>query len=674
MPRNVVAPEDLPSKVREIENVWIELSDGVRLAARVWLPEEAETEAVPALLEYIPYRKRDGTAARDAENQPYLAAHGYACVRVDMRGNGESGGLMEDEYLPQEQDDALEVIEWIARQLWCSGAVGMWGKSWGGFNALQVAARRPPALKAIVTVYSTDDRYADDIHYKGGALLMENLGWASTMLAYSSRPPDPALVGDRWRERWLKRLKAMPLLVEKWLEHPLRDDYWRHGSVGVNYADIEVPVLAVGGWRDAYSNAVPRLVIGLPGAVRGIVGPWIHLYPHQALPEPSIGFLQECLRWWDHWLKDAPEDPLAAPLMRVYLETDCRPGARLTEQPGRWIGVDAWPPAGTRDQTWYLTHHKLATTAPTAATLRVCSPADTGTASGEFCSLWGGPDLPTDQREDDGRSLCFDSPALDEPLSVTGAPRLDLSITSATASAYLIARLCDVHPDGTSARVSYGVLNLCHTDDHTAGRALAPDKPLRVTLQLDDLAYTFGAGHRVRLAISNAYWPLLWPLPAAGSLSLATGKDCYLRLPVWDGTGAREIDFPPAESAPPWEVEELRPVSLERTVVQDHAAGHTRVEITEDFGQHRIAPHGLVAGERVREVYTVDPNDPLTARAEIDWTEELSRNDWSVRTHTRTLMRGDAEHFHIEAKLEAFEGEELAYEHKWQRKVKRVWN
>ena len=219
-----------------------------------------------------------------------------------MRGNGDSDGLMEDEYTAQELADAVEVIDWIAAQPWSNGAVGMMGISWGGFNALQVAALRPAPLKAIITLCSTVDRYADDIHYKGGCLLNENLGWGATMWSYSSRPPDPALRAD-WREMWLERLQAEPFLPAVWLRHQRRDGYWRHGSVGEDFSAIRAAVLAVGGWGDAYKNAVPQLVAGLTAPVKGIIGPWVHKYPHFAVPEPRIGFLQEALRWWDRWLQ-----------------------------------------------------------------------------------------------------------------------------------------------------------------------------------------------------------------------------------------------------------------------------------------------------------------------------------------------------------------------------------
>src|SRR5207249_3630245 len=196
-----------PRPVRRIEHCWIPLPDGCRLAARLWLPEDADTSPVPAIVEYIPYRKRDFTRARDEPMHHYFAGHGYAAVRVDVRGAGESDGVLLDEYSEQEIGDGVGVIDWIASQPWCTGAVGMIGKSWGGFNALQIAARRPAALKAVVSVCASDDRWADDAHYMGGCLLNENLTWGSVLTTFAALPPDPALVGDGWRAQWLALLE-----------------------------------------------------------------------------------------------------------------------------------------------------------------------------------------------------------------------------------------------------------------------------------------------------------------------------------------------------------------------------------------------------------------------------------------------------------------------------------
>ncbi|NTV04690.1 CocE/NonD family hydrolase, partial [bacterium] len=223
--------------------VWIPMRDGTRLAARVWLPADAESDSVPGILEAVPYRLSDGMATRDVLIHPYWAARGYACVRVDLRGSGESDGVLEDEYHPQEQEDLLEVIAWIAAQPWCTGAVGMTGISWGGFNSLQLAARRPPALKAIITLMSTDDRYADDVHYKGGCVLATDLlHWSTCMLHWQCQPPHEAAVGERWRELWERRLEANEPWIHTWLAHQRRDAYWKHGSVCEDYAAIEIPV------------------------------------------------------------------------------------------------------------------------------------------------------------------------------------------------------------------------------------------------------------------------------------------------------------------------------------------------------------------------------------------------------------------------------------------------
>ena len=312
---------DLPRPVRTIDHVWIPLADGTRLGARIWLPEDAESDPVPAILEYIPYRKGDGTAPRDHPRHTYFAGHGYAVLRVDLRGSGESDGLLHDEYLPQEQEDAVEVLRWIGEQPWCTGAAGMFGISWGGFNGLQVAARRPPELKAVISLCSTDDRYADDVHYRGGAVLaLEMLSWGASMLSFNAIAPDPEVAGPGWREAWLERIDSVEPYEYEWLRHQRRDDYWKQGSVCEDFGAIECPVYAIGGWADGYSEAVLRLVAGLGAPSKGLIGPWSHSFPDEVEPGPAIGFLQECLRWWDQWLKGEDTGIADEPLLRVWMQ------------------------------------------------------------------------------------------------------------------------------------------------------------------------------------------------------------------------------------------------------------------------------------------------------------------------------------------------------------------
>jgi putative CocE/NonD family hydrolase len=258
--------------------------------------------------------------ARDEPIHRWFAMSGYASIRVDVRGSGDSDGVLHDEYSPEEHRDALEIIAWIARQDWCTGAVGMMGISWGGFNALQVAALRPPALKAIITVCSTDDRYADDAHFMGGALLNENMQWGAILTLYSALPPDPEIVGERWREMWRERLEALEPFPALWMRHPWRDDTWKHGSISEDYGAIACPVYAIGGWADGYPNAVPRLVEHLTCPRKGLIGPWAHVFSHDGVPGPAIGFLQEAVRWWDHWLQGRDTGIMAEPPLRVWMQ------------------------------------------------------------------------------------------------------------------------------------------------------------------------------------------------------------------------------------------------------------------------------------------------------------------------------------------------------------------
>jgi uncharacterized protein len=505
--------KDFPRKIKEVENFWIPLSDGTRLAARMFIPKDAEKNPVPALLEYLPYRKRDGTHVRDALTHPYLAGHGYASIRVDMRGNGDSDGLMEDEYAKQEQDDALEVIAWIARQSWCTGKVGMFGISWGGFNALQVAARKPPALKAIVTICSTDDRYEDDVHYKGGTVINEMLGWAATMLAYSSRPPDPKLVGNKWRKMWMERLKNEPFLIIPWLSHPHRDAYWKHGSVCEDFGAIEAPTLIVGGWNDAYSNAIPRLMKGLRTTRKAIIGPWVHKYPHFAVPEPRIGFLQEMLRWWDQWLKNEATGVSRDPDFRYYVMEPWKPDRFPERINGRWLSDSFWGFGNVDTKKWFLNAKGIGPTAGAETPLTISSKQTTGADGGEYCIIWLGPEFPGDQRRDDENSLTFETPALITDMDIVGQPAIELSFSVDKPVAHVAVRLNDVWPTGEVSRITYHLQNLCMRDSRETPTPLEPGKRYRMKIKMDDIAWRVPKGHKIRVSISTSYFPRCGPHP-----------------------------------------------------------------------------------------------------------------------------------------------------------------
>jgi uncharacterized protein len=625
-----------PRAVREIEHTLIPLKDGTRLAARIWLPEDAEASPVPALLEYLPYRKHDGTHERDALTHPYLAGHGYAAVRVDIRGSGESEGVLSDEYSQPELADALEVIAWLACQPWCSGAVGMFGISWGGFNALQVAALQPPALKAIVTLCSTDDRYADDVHYMGGAKLASaDLGWGGFFFADMCHPPDPLLVGERWRAMWLQRLENMPLFLERWLKHQRRDAYWRHGSVCEDFSAIKCPVLAVGGWTDGYTNAIPRLLEHLDVPRKGLIGPWAHAYPHFAKPGPQIGFLREMLRWWDHWLKGKPTGVMDEPMLRAWLTASHRPATHHETLPGRWVAEPTWPPHDRKPHRLFLTEAGLAPTSAPLAARDVRSPQTVGSEAGEWCPFGRGHDQAGDQRPDDARALLFDTPPLGETMEILGAPVVTLDLVCDKPVANLVVRLCDVHPSGASLRVSFGVLNLTHRDSHAAPTPLAPGERYRVRLQLNDCGATFPAGHRIRLALSTTYWPMVWPAPHDATVTILAGAlDLPSRPPRPED--ATLPSLPIAETAPP---------ARDTLGFEGSTDGKYHLDIKDD--------------------------DPISAVAEMRRSETKRRGDWQVRWEVSMRLTSTRDAFRLQANLRAWEGEEQVCRREWDRAIPR---
>ncbi len=665
-----------------IEHSWIPLADGTRLAARIWMPEGAEAAPVPAILEYLPYRKRDGTCVRDEATYPTFAANGYAGVRVDIRGTGDSEGLFTDEYSPSELSDACEVIAWISAQPWCTGAVGMMGISWGGFNSLQVAALRPPALKAVISLSTTVDRFNDDIHYKGGALLSANLSWSSYMLAYNSRPADPALVGDGWRAQWLERLQHIEPGLATWLRHQTRDDFWKHGSICEDWDAIQCPVLIIGGWGDGYKNAPSVALESLAVPVKAIMGPWIHKYPHFAWPHPRMDFLGEAIRWWDRWLKDVPNGAEDLPPYRAYITEGVRPSHERLHDPGRWVLGKTDEDAGILigvQLCWLLGGGRMviansaeeAGVSPAEPLVSLRSPLDCGVMGGEFFTLSPIGDLPADQRADDAGSLVFDLDPLTEPLEILGQPALSLRVALEASNAVLTVRLNDVHPDGASQRVSFGVLNLAHRRDSAGPKPMEPLKHEVVHITLDECGHRFKQGHRLRIAISTAYWPMLLPVPEMAPVAIALTGRSVLVLPTLESSAPAEVPEP-ANPDPLPHYRQLTPEANRRWVERDLSAGLTLYRVIVDSGETEIAAaEGLIARELRDETYTIRPDDPLSAVSECRWTISRRRGAWSIRTETVTRLTMDATHFHIAASLEAFDGGVQVCERAWTDRIER---
>lgn len=648
---------DCASKVETVEIAWIPMADGRKLAARLFLPKDASKYPVPAILEYIPYRRRDGTRPRDDETHFWFAANGYAVARVDISGSGDSDGLIQDEYHKREQDDALEIIAWLAAQDWCSGSIGMIGISWGGFNGLQVAARRPPALKAVVSLCSTVDRYADDVHYMGGCLLNDTLDWGDYFVTCGSLPPDPAMVGeDKWKDIWQHRVENLDCYPMLWMEHQRRDAFWKHGSVCEDYSQIEVPVLNVSGWVDGYTAAVFQCVENLPNA-KGIAGPWGHKYPHVGIPGPAIGFLQECKRWWDRWLRGVKNGVEQDPKLRLFLQDAEPPQPHFDERNGRWIGFAEWPSENVRTQNIFLGDGRLEAKPTRAKPRTVSSNLSTGMNAGEWCAYALGkvaPELAIDQREDDLQSLCFDGPVLKKPLAIVGRTRVKLRVAADRRQAQVAVRLNAIHPNGAVERITYGLLNLAHRDSHEKPQALKPGEFYDVEVELNEIAETIPAGVALRLAISTNYWPIAWPSPELTAVTIDPARS-VIELPVLASEkGMPPVKFAAPEKSAPADLTVKDPGAETRHLILDIEKQRVNFTIKRNDGTYVINEIGTEVSLTKLKDYAVSRDNREPPRSLVATTVHYRRGGWDARTETDVSLTSDRTHFHMESHVRTF--------------------
>ncbi|MEW2631147.1 CocE/NonD family hydrolase [Streptomyces sp. NPDC048389] len=640
-------------------DVRVPLPDRTELHARVWRP--VTDEPVPALLEYAPHRLTDTTAVRDGERHPWYAGHGYASVRVDVRGHGNSGGVPGGEYDAIELADGVAVIEWLSRRPWCDGRVGMFGIGRGGRNALRIAALAPEPLRAVVVVDATDDPYENDGPFVGGCVAGQGLhSRAAGRLALAARPPDPLHTGDEWLAMWLARLESLTPVVHTWLAHQLRDEYWLSAGVSDDTAAVAAAVLAVSGMRDPSRDTVLRLVERLPAdRVRGLIGPWPHQYPDRAGEGEghgeAIGFLQETLRWWDQWLKDRDTSVMSEPLLR------CRLGAADPAR-GRWTGEPAWPSP----------HVAVVPYALGGGPVLVDSPQHTGADAGRFRPAGHDADLPPDQREEDARSVCFEFPVGEDPVSVLGRPRITLRLSAAGPDGFAVARLCDIAPDGAAVLVTRGALNLAAREGPDRAVPWPAGSTQDVSFDLAAAGHVFAPGHRIRLAVSSAYWPWIWPPPGPAGFTLdpaGSRLDLPVRGPAGESAGFAEPEHsrPPAVAVP----QTLDAPAPRLLLVRDVQAGRWTVEATPHQGGTRVHPDGLEYTEECHETYTIEEADPLSARALAEWTVRLHRPQeaWDVHVWTRSEIGREAAGFLTSDEVVCRSGDEIVFHRTWKRRI-----
>jgi predicted acyl esterase len=657
----------------------IPVRDGTELAATLYLPAQQATAAVPALLEYLPYRKDDAMLARDYVLYTYMTARGYAGARVDIRGTGASGGdLPEGEYTEQEQRDAEDVIAWLAAQPWCTGAVGMWGISWGGFNAIQVALRQPPALKAIIAVDASDDLFHDDVHYIDGLLHLDE--YALMIDHLNALPPAPdfpldeATLAARFdREPWLAT----------WLARQQDGPYWQRASLRPGYHRLTVPAFLIGGWYDGYRDSVPRMLAAAPAPVKIMIGPWNHTFPHNAVPGPAIEWRADAVRWWDHWLKDAPNGIMSEPPVTVYIRHWHPPDPDLAEIPGRWRTETAFPPPRTGYRAWYCGPERtLAADPPPAGSAALRYVPSAGVEAGHW---WG--ELTVDQRGADAFSLVFDTPPLAEEVEILGFPLVELHGSADAEPLHWFGRLCDVAPDGTVTLVTGGGRAGRPYPQRDGGSLAVGGIPARpapaghgapaaqvtaaaLPLELHVTSWVFPRGHRIRLALGNAMWPMIWPTPYPATATVQLGPSgTRLVLPVVPAADRPPPVFPqpaPADHPPgvrAWG--EMLPV---RWTLQRDDTGASAIWWRGSTGTE--FPWGRVVDEEYLR-YLVHDARPASASAHGEARTEIHA-DGRLLIFTSVLdLDGDAESLRYSYRRELRRDGMLIREREWKRRYPR---
>ena len=649
----------------------IRVRDGIQLAADIYMPPTG-SGPFPALLEALPYRKDDLTASSHTDDYVRLAREGgFVVCRLDVRGTGSSDGLATDEYPIVELDDLTDVINWLATQPWSNGRVGMFGYSYSGFNSLQVACTRPAALHAICAVYATDDRYTDDVHYMGGALrAIDLVDYCHYMTACNLLPPVPALFGDNWKSEWQMRLNEIQPWILTWLGQQHDGPYWRHGSLRPGYERIQCPTMIVAGWADGYRNNTFRTFEALQCEKSLLIGPWSHSAPAHAHPGPNIDLVPEMIAWFNRWLRPDSTVVATEPPIRVFVRHSTKPDADLAMLNGEWRFEETWPPA--RSITTTLRPTATHATHNDASDIDVLDVRpDVGVAAWNSCAgglPWG---QPTDQREDDSWSLTYDWPIDSDHFEILGHALLKLKVASDQPVASLSVKICDVFPDGTSALVARGFLNLTHRTSSTQPHPLVPNVFENVDVELEATSWVFARGHKIRLSIAGADWPNIWSPPHPFVLSVDRST-VQLLLPTVDNHGAGTPKFAPLKptvhsESPPSEHDVPTLWRIERDVLANQTTARTQYggpSVVRDGGTTRELYQGEVG------VSTTDPAHSwvtATTRYQLNWPEA------QCTVEARMRIDSDAEAFNVVIDVDAdLDGDEFARKHYAQRILRRL--
>ncbi|KAH8649821.1 galactose-binding domain-like protein [Xylariales sp. PMI_506] len=446
------------------------------------------------------------------------------------------------------------------------------------------------------------------------------------------------------------------MYLEEWHQHQRRDAFYRHASICEDYSAIQCPVFLVGGWMDSYHKSIFRMLEHLECPKKALVGPWAHLYPNFALPGPQIGFLQEATRWWDHCLKGEDSGIMKEPMVRAYLMDTVPPKTHYDFRPGRWVAEPSWPSPGSHGTTLGLAPGELTSGKASDAKLSICSPQTTGFASHRWLVFGKGYDAPSDQRIDAGGCLVFDSHTLEEPLDLLGAAVVQLRVAADKKDALVAAVLSEILADGSVTRLSYGLLNLTHRNNHTELEHLEPHKFYDVTVRMDECGQRLQAGSRLRLAVSSSFFPTVWPSPEPVTLTV----DCAhstIYLPVRHKSPLDdELEpFQPPVNGPALKVTMLRQAESSDTITHDLTSGRTTLVQDHDDGFFEIKDNGWRYGVQSKITASIKADDPSSASVEQQFRNEFGHENLQLVIEGVTRMTVTPTEMHMTAELNAFE-------------------
>lgn len=666
-----VEPASAPVYEFDVGEVRIRMPDGVGLAADLYLPTNGKAgERYPVVLEYDPYRKNESRAGR-YPIYAYLARRGYIVARVDIRGTGSSEGrLVPHEYSDQELDDGEVIINWLSHHPQSNGNVGMFGISWSGFNAIQLAMRQPPALKAIIPVDATEDLYQDDVHYMDGIMHMDSWEMSQDLYNALPAPPDYKIDDDYFRNRfdtdpWMLTYKKQQ-----------RDGpFWDRASARDKYHLIKVPAFHIGGWYDGYRDSLPRMLANVKAPVKAMIGPWSHQWPHDPYPKPGMEWRHEAVRWYDYWLKGKDTGIMDEPKFAVYVRDWHPPGPYLDTAPGYWRYEDGWPVERIQQRVFHAQeNHGLAAKAPKPTVHNLRYQPSSGVEAGGPVMWWG--DVAPDQRPTDAYSLVYDSDVLIKKLEILGLPRALLNVSVDVPHANWFVRVSDVAPDGTVTQITGAGFNGAHRNSARAPQAITPGEKFQLDIEMHFTSWVFPPGHRIRFSISNAQWPMLWPTPYMMTSKLYLGGKDGARfiLPVVPETPDRAPAFLAVQKS-----EELAGYGWGESgttsgygeissIERNPQTGDARVTATN--GGVSIFPWGRQTYHEKIEHRTSDLHPEATSMTgEYDITVSLDGRE--LQLEGEASFASDADHFYLKYTRRISENGRLTRERAWSETIPR---